>query len=190
MRESRIYSIGHGNKSIETFIEELLFFKIDYLIDVRSIPYSKSEFIQQFNQDVLSKSLSNKGIKYIFMGKELGGLPKDDLCYTSGRVDYSKLKENIFFKDGLKRLVVANDKQLKIAIMCSESNPAECHRTKLIGEELTKKNINLNHIIKNKEILSQKEVMSIVFPNGKNDLFGKIPLTSRRNIAKGIKVVV
>lgn len=190
MKESGIYSIGHGNKSIETFIDELLFFDIGYLIDVRSIPYSKSEFIRQFNQDALSKSLLNKSIKYIYMGKELGGLPKDDLCYTSGHVDYNKLKEKIFFKDGLKRLIVANDKKLKIAIMCSESNPAECHRAKLIGEELIKKGMNLKHIIKNKEVLSQKEVMSIVFPNGKNDLFGKIPLASRRGAAKGIKVIV
>lgn len=180
MKESGLYSIGHGNKNIKDFIDELLFFDISYLIDVRSRPYSKSEFIQQFNQDALSKSLSNINIKYLFMGNELGGLPKDDSCCTNGHVDYSKLKENTLFKGGLKRLINANNKHLKVALMCSESNPVECHRAKLIGEELTKKGIYLKHIVKNKEILSQRKVMEYVFPNGKNDLFGEIPLVSRR----------
>ena len=38
---STLYSIGHGNKTIEEFEEELRSFGILYLIDVRTKPYSK-----------------------------------------------------------------------------------------------------------------------------------------------------
>ena len=146
MKQENLYSIGHGNKNIEKFIEELKNFNIKYLIDIRSKPYSK--FNQQFNQDELKDSLSQENIKYTFLGKELGGLPEDPSCYTEGNVDYDKLKKKTIFKDGLKRLITADDKGIKVAIMCSESKPEECHRAKLIGEELTKFDINLNHITK------------------------------------------
>jgi len=177
MDKSTLYSIGHGNKSIETLIEELKHFNIDYLIDIRSKPYSK--YNPQFNQNELKSSLLNNGITYIYMGDVLGGLPDDTSCYTNGHVDYDKLKEKDFFKRGLQRLITANQKKIKVAIMCSESKPEECHRTKLIGEELIKIGINLNHITrtKNKQkeliIKDQKDVMLIVAPNGTVNLFGE-----------------
>jgi uncharacterized protein (DUF488 family) len=182
MKQKNLYSIGHGNKTIEKFIEELKVFNIEYLIDVRSKPYSK--FNQQFNQSELQKSLLKESIKYTFLGKELGGLPEDLSCYSSGHVDYDKLKENVTFKGGLDRLVAADSKGIKAAIMCSESKPEECHRAKLIGEELIKFDINLTHITKDKSketaTIDQKEVMLIVAPNGKFDLFGEVTLGSRK----------
>ncbi|MEZ4725316.1 MAG: DUF488 domain-containing protein [Candidatus Kapaibacterium sp.] len=177
MDKSTLYSIGHGNKSIETLIEELKHFDIDYLIDIRSKPYSK--YSPHFNQNELKFSLLRNGITYTFMGDVLGGLPDDTSCYTNGHVDYDKLKEKDFFKGGLQRLITANQRKIKVAIMCSESKPEECHRTKLIGEELIKIGINLNHIArtKNKQkeliIKDQKDVMLIVAPNGTVNLFGE-----------------
>jgi len=177
MEKSTLYTIGHGNKSIETLIEELKYFGIDYLIDIRSKPYSK--YSPQFNQNELKFSLLNKNIKYTFMGDVLGGLPDDTSCYTNGHVDYDKLKEKEFFKNGLQRLITANTKKIKVAIMCSESKPEECHRTKLIGEELIELGININHITRTKNnkkqliIKDQKDVMLIVAPNGTINLFGE-----------------
>lgn len=177
MEKSTLYSIGHGNKSIETLIEELKHFDINYLIDIRSKPYSK--YNPQFNQNEIKFSLLKSGITYTFMGDVLGGLPDDATCYTNGHVDYDKLKEKDFFKKGLQRLITANEKKVKVAIMCSESKPEECHRTKLIGEELIKLGINLNHITRTKNrqkeliIKDQKDVMLIVAPNGTVNLFGE-----------------
>lgn len=177
MEKPSIYSIGHGNKSIETLIDELRHFGIDYLIDIRSKPYSK--YSPHFNQNSLKFSLLEKKITYVFMGDILGGLPDDQTCYTNGYVDYVKLKEKDFFKTGLQRLITANDKKIKVVIMCSESKPEECHRTKLIGEELRKKGINLKHITRTKNklkqllIKSQSEVMLEVAPNGTINLFGE-----------------
>jgi uncharacterized protein (DUF488 family) len=177
MKTPSLYSIGHGNKSIETFIDELRHFGINYLIDIRSKPYSK--YNPQFNQNELKFALSDKQITYAFMGDILGGLPDDKTCYTDGHVDYDKLKEKDFFKQGLQRLINAYEKNIKLAIMCSESKPEECHRTKLIGEELTKFGIVLNHITRtksNKKVLivkTQGQVMLDVAPNGTINLFGE-----------------
>lgn len=185
MENSSLYSIGHGNKSIETFIDELKFFGINYLIDIRSKPYSK--YNPQFNQNELKFALLDKKITYTFLGDILGGLPEDRTCYTNGHVDYDKLKERDFFKQGLQRLITANDKQIKVAIMCSENKPEECHRTKLIGEELKKSGIVLNHITRSKStnkdliIKSQGQVMLEVAPNGTVNLFGEeLSFSSRK----------
>ncbi len=184
MKESTLYSIGHGNKSIESLIEELKYFNIEFLIDIRSKPYSK--YNPQFNQNELKFSLLNNNIKYTYMGDILGGLPNDDSCYTNGYVDYNKLKDKDFFKQGLQRLIKANEKKLRVAIMCSESKPEECHRTKLIGEELRKFDINLKHIVSTKNskniiIKNQNDVMLLVAPNGTVNLFGEtLSLSSRK----------
>lgn len=185
MKNSTLYSIGHGNKSIETLIEELKFFDIDFLIDIRSKPYSK--YNPQFNQNELKFSILAENINYTFMGDVLGGLPDDITCYTNGHVDYNKLKTKDFFKKGLNRLITANTKKLSVAIMCSESKPEECHRTKLIGEELLKFGISMNHITRTNNnqkhliIKSQNEVMQIVAPYGTVDLFGEeLSFGSRR----------
>lgn len=182
MKDTTIYSIGHGNKKIEDFINELKFFTIEYLLDVRSKPYSK--WNPQFNQALLELELKKNGITYVYVGDLLGGLPEDKSCYDfNGKVVYDIIKEKDFFKEGLKRLTTANEKKVKLAIMCSESKPEECHRSKLIGQELLKKDISLKHIVSDKRIKSQETVMNeLTKGKGTVDLFGnEIDFTSRKS---------
>lgn len=182
MTDTTIYSIGHGNKKIEDFIAELKSFDIKYLLDIRSKPYSK--WNPQFNQPALEMKLKNNGITYVFVGDTLGGLPEDRSCYDyNGKVVYDLIKEKDFFKEGLKRLTTANEKKIKLAIMCSESKPEECHRSKLIGQELLKKEISLKHIVSDKRIKSQQSVMNeLTKGKGTVDLFGnEIDFTSRKS---------
>lgn len=180
--ESTIYSIGHGNKEIETFIKELQSFDIEFLLDIRSNPYSK--WNPQFNQPILRDELEKNNIKYVFIGNKLGGLPNDRSCYDeTGKVVYDLIKDKDFFKEGLHRLIIANNKSIKIAIMCSESKPDECHRSKLIGKELLKKKISINHIISENKIKSQEVVISELTKGlGVTDLFkDKTTFTSRKS---------
>lgn len=180
--KSTVYSIGHGNKTIEDFIRELESFDIRYLIDIRSKPFSK--WNPQFNQTSLKMAIERNGIKYVFLGDKLGGLPDDRSCYDSnGKVVYDFMKDKDFFKEGLNRLITANKKAIKIAIMCSESKPEECHRSKLIGEELLKLDISINHIIAENKAKSQKAVISELTDGfGLVDLFGdKAEFTSRKS---------
>lgn len=182
MTDTTIYSIGHGNKKIEDFIAELKAFNIQFLLDIRSKPYSK--WNPQFNQVALELELKNNGITYVFVGDTLGGLPEDRSCYDyNGKVVYDLIKEKDFFKQGLERLTTANKKRIHLAIMCSESKPEECHRSKLIGQELLNKDISLKHIVSKERTKSQQTVMNeLTKGKGTVDLFGnEIDFTSRKS---------
>ena len=177
-----LYSIGHGNKKIENFIHELKSSNIIYLVDIRSKPYSK--WNPAFNQSSLQLELKRHKIIYVFLGDSLGGLPEDRSCYDyDGKVVYDLVKEKEFFKEGIKRLITANEKKINVAIMCSESKPEECHRSKLIGQELFKEDIELKHIISEKEIKSQTTVINeLTKGKGSVDIFGnEIDFTSRKS---------
>ena len=182
MEMQTIFSIGHGNKTIEEFVSELHSYDIQFLIDIRSMPYSK--FSQHFSQQALKVLVEKEHIKYVYMGKELGGLPThDSTCFTSdGKVDYDKLKEKDFFKEGLQRLLKANSQGIKVCIMCSESDPKMCHRSKLIGEELKNFGITLQHIISISKIKTQNQVISELTKGlGLVNLFGEENLTSKKS---------
>ena len=97
MNDTTIYSIGHGNKNIEDFIKELKTFEVQFLLDIRSKPFSK--WNPQFNQNELKFKLEENGIKYVFVGDTLGGLPEDRSCYDyNGKVVYDLVKEKDFFR--------------------------------------------------------------------------------------------
>ncbi len=161
MEKFPIYTIGYGNRSIETFIKILQKYGIEYLVDIRSQPYSR--FNQQFSKDILEKYLALHGIRYMFMGDTLGGRPKDEDCYDKERrVDYAKLSSKPFYKEGIGRLHVAWNKNLLVAIMCSEIKPHECHRGKLIGNTLIEEGITVAHIDENGNVQQQQEVNQLV----------------------------
>lgn len=144
MNTHPLYTIGHGNRKAADFLALLKVYGIEYLVDVRSVPFSR--FHPQFNRNTLESFLAQHGIRYVFMGDELGGRPKDVSCYLKGKVDYEILKTKEFFKRGIERLRTAYNKDLNLAIMCSERNPCECHRSKLIAPVLTAGNIIVKHI--------------------------------------------
>ncbi|WMI41426.1 DUF488 domain-containing protein [Parabacteroides distasonis] len=156
---SSLYSIGHGQKTQEEFISELRSFDIHFLVDVRSSPYSK--WVPHFNQGIIERWLKQEGVRYVYMGDYIGGRPQNENCYDEeGYFDYRMMAEEPTFKTGVNRLVDANNKKCRVAIMCSESDPSECHRSKLIGRELYfLHNISMNHIIAINKTISQEEIM-------------------------------
>ena len=159
MEKIEIYTIGHGNRKINDFIEILKKFEIKYLIDVRSQPYSK--FNPQFNQNELKHFLDKNGITYVFMGDTIGGRPSDRTCYDiEGKVDYEIVKTKDFFLNGIARLKKAYEKEIQIVMMCSESKPCECHRSKLIGRHLSNEFIYLKHIDEKNRIKTQADVIN------------------------------
>ena len=181
MEKKPLYTIGHGNRKLEDFLALLKDFGIEYLIDVRSQPYSK--FNPQFNQNDLKFFLERNGIKYVFMGDTIGGRAKDTSCYDSeGKVDYETVKTKEFFLNGIDRLKTAYNKDINVVIMCSESKPCECHRSKLIGKVLMTDNIVLKHIDEKGKLKDQSTVINELNKGlSEYDLFGNpINTTSRK----------
>jgi uncharacterized protein (DUF488 family) len=99
------------------------------------------------------------------MGDTLGGRPKDSSCYVDNKVDYARVREKSFFQKGISYLHTAWEKQLHIALMCSEAKPQECHRAKLIGNILTEQNIDVAHIDETGAIKTQLQINEILTDN-------------------------
>ena len=156
MSKVPIYTIGYGNRSIEDFVKLLQQYGIKFLVDIRSQPYS--QFHPEFSKEALEKSLKQYGMQYVFMGDSLGGRPKDSACYVDGKVDYAKVREQPFFQKGIHYLRTAWEKQLCIALMCSEAKPQECHRSKLVGNTLIEQGIDVAHIDETGAIKTQPQI--------------------------------
>lgn len=139
-----IYTIGHSDHTIERFISLLKQHGITAIADVRSAPYSR--YHPQFNKDALAAALEKKGIAYVFLGKELGARPDDPVCYESGRVDFSRVAARGEFKSGLER-VLTGSKKYRIALMCAEKEPLDCHRTILVCHHLKLQGVSIKHIL-------------------------------------------
>jgi len=132
-----IYTIGHSTRDLAEFVEILKAYKIELLVDVRSVP--RSRHTPQFNLDNLAAELPKSGIDYRHLEK-LGGLRHTTKASTNlgwhntsfrGYADYMQTPE---FTSGLDELLaLAKDKT--VVIMCAEAVPWRCHRS-LIGDAL------------------------------------------------------
>jgi uncharacterized protein (DUF488 family) len=143
MTQTTIFTIGHSNHSIEKFISLLKDSKVNMVVDVRSAPFSR--MFPQFNQEALRKSLFDHGIGYLFLGDQIGGRSNDPDDYLDGQVIYKSLASKESFKAGIKRLRKGSLKY-QIAIMCSEKEPLDCHRTLLVSEALVANGAGVSHI--------------------------------------------
>jgi uncharacterized protein (DUF488 family) len=142
--EWSIFTIGHSNHELDRFLELLKSNHVDVVVDIRSNPYSK--FAPQFNKEDFKKAILSIGIKYLFLGGELGGKPKDPVFYDAeGFVLYSRIAESPPFLEGIERLM-NGIKNYRVALMCSEENPAHCHRRLLVGKVLQEKGVQIQHI--------------------------------------------
>lgn len=73
MESLKIYSIGHGNKTLRELLAILHTYEITCVADIRSYPYSKRN--PQFNEQTLEKELAEAHISYVWF-KDLGGFRK------------------------------------------------------------------------------------------------------------------
>jgi len=141
---SVVYTIGHSTHSWDEFVALLESQKIDVIADTRSAPYSR--FAPQFDREVLQKRLAESGIRYVFLGSDLGGRPADSTYYDKkGRVLYGRMKSDRAFASGIKRLEHGIS-EFRVALMCGEENPAHCHRRLLVGRVLAEHGHQLFHI--------------------------------------------
>ena len=172
-----IYTIGYGARSIEEFIDVLQQYHIQYLVDIRTAPYSR--YKPEFSKAALENALQAANIRYLYLGQELGGQPDDPDCYVDGKVDYDKVKAKPGYQAGIERIRNAHRQQLPVVLMCSEGKPEQCHRSKLIGATLTEHKIPVVHIDETDQLKNQEEVI-FALTGGQLGLFGELTFTSRK----------
>jgi uncharacterized protein (DUF488 family) len=145
---TRVLTIGHSTRSIESFIEMLRAHGVKRVVDVRTIPRSRTN--PQFNRESLARSLAEAGIGYTHLA-ELGGLRharKDSLntgwrnTSFRGYADYMQTPE---FEAAIESLIEAAQRE-QVTIMCAEAVPWRCHRS-LIGDALKLRGIAVEDIM-------------------------------------------
>lgn len=153
---THLFTVGHSTRTIEDFCNLLKENSVQVLVDVRSWPSSKR--YPQFNRENLQKSLEDRGIKYVWLGKELGGYRKKGLgekspnkAWTSeGFRNYADHTLTQEFGEGIGRLLSIAEKHT-VAIMCAEKFYWNCHR-RIISDYLKALGHRVTHIIDKGEI--------------------------------------
>ena len=142
-----IYTIGHSSHSLDSFLALLEGVGCEWVVDVRSVPYSRR--FRQFNRELLADSLRGHGMGYVFMGKELGGrlLERMSLEEYFGRAE---------FREAMGRIMEAERKG-RVVLMCAERDPMWCHRALVLGWWLHERGVEVGHILASGEVMTHQE---------------------------------
>jgi hypothetical protein len=157
VKELSCYSIGHSNHSIETFVRMLRAQSVNCIVDVRSAPYSRRH--PQFNRESIKTDLQLADIRYLYLGDKLGARHSTPSVLTpEGRVDFSRVRLLPAFQAGIDRVIGGIQKGLRIALMCAERDPFDCHRFVLVSRELAGRMVRVEHILSLGQIVSQEHL--------------------------------
>jgi uncharacterized protein (DUF488 family) len=141
---SSFFTIGHSSHDFQSWLALLVRHGVEVVVDARSSPYSK--YVPQFDKELMQRSLEEAGIRYLFLGAELGGRPANPAYYDDkSRVLYSRLHEDAHFRAAISRLQFGIER-FRVALVCGEEDPAHCHRRLLIGRVLCEHGHTMLHI--------------------------------------------
>jgi uncharacterized protein (DUF488 family) len=145
-----IFTIGHSTRSIGEFLGLLHESSVALVIDVRSIPRSRTN--PQFNSDALPGDLARSQIGYSHIaelgglrGKSQGARSSNDYWRAQSFRNYADYALTAPFREGLERLRRCA-KERRCAIMCAETLWWRCHR-RIIADYLLAAGDNVYHIM-------------------------------------------
>jgi uncharacterized protein (DUF488 family) len=155
-----IFTIGHSTRTTTEFVGLLREIRAEVLVDVRSIPRSRTN--PQFNIDVLPEALAAAGIGYRHL-LALGGLrhrpksamPSPNMLWrNSSFQNFADYAATNAFRDGLTQLAAhACDK--RCVIMCAEAVWWRCHR-RIIADYLLAKGVPVAHVMGHGKVVPAK----------------------------------
>ena len=152
-----LFTIGHSQYTSNYFVDLLKSYDINYVLDVRSTPYSK--YAEQFNRENLNKFLEKQGIQYSFMGKYFGARPVEVELYNErGYLDFEKVSQTERFHVGMKNVILGLERGNKIALMCTEKDPFDCHRAIMVARAFDKHGVDVKHILSDGSIQTQRDL--------------------------------
>jgi uncharacterized protein (DUF488 family) len=152
---TEVLTIGHSTLPYDRFVELLRKADVTAVADVRTSPFSRH--FPHFNKNALKDELRTDGIVYSFLGMELGGRPTGRQYYCDGVADYERMARSPDFARGLQRILKGAQKY-RIALLCSEHDPLDCHRCLLVGRALAERGVGVKHILANGTIVDHREI--------------------------------
>ena len=179
---AELFTVGHSNHPFDAFAELLKQHRIDVLVDTRSSPYS--QYVTHFNREAIQAELPTRGIKYLYLGEELGGRPDGAEFYDeAGHVRYYRVAESAKFLGGIER-VEAGIRKFRVALMCSEEDPTVCHRFLLVSRVLAKRGVAVLHIRGDGSVQADADLRdAALFQGSLFDLPGEQPWKSLRSVS-------
>jgi uncharacterized protein (DUF488 family) len=147
-----LFTVGHSNHPIERFLALVRRHGVEVVADVRSRPYSR--FVPHFGKERLARRLDDEGFVYLFLGHELGGKPMQD-DPPQARLDYRARIEELSFQQGIRTLLDALAER-RVALVCRERDPLDCHRLHLICRYLRPMGLDIRHILPDGEVEAQQ----------------------------------
>jgi uncharacterized protein (DUF488 family) len=169
--ELSFFTIGHSNRSRADFVELLREAQVERVVDVRKFPRSRSN--PQFNQEGLPEFLAAHGISYEHLvalggrrGKDKTLLPDVNGFWTNESFhNYADYALSAEFREGLEHLL-AEGRQQRCAIMCSEAVWWRCHR-RIITDYLLASGETVYHLMgQNRQVLASLTPGAAVRPDG------------------------
>lgn len=163
-----LYTVGHSQHNVEYFIDMLRKCNINYVLDVRSTPYS--QFAENYNREKIKVSLRGANIEYSFMGNFFGARPEDRALYSKeGYLDFEKARNSTKFQSGVNNVIKGIQAGNNITLMCTEKDPMECHRAIMVARTFFERGIEVQHILadgslQSHDVLNQK-LIDLYFPD-------------------------
>ena len=175
MEDKSLLTLGHSNHDLDRFVELARSAGVEVVADVRTVPHS--QYTPHFNREPLRRSLTQAGLGYVFLGVELGGRPTGHHFYDeTGHVHYDRVAKSELFLAGLARLRNGAAEN-RVALMCSEGHPAECHRHLLISRVLLEEGFSISHVLPDETTIDAEELLASQRPEP--TLFGQEEMTWR-----------
>ena len=144
-----LYTVGHSRRSSEELLQLLKYVGIRQVIDIRAYPHSARH--PWFNDAALRSLLEAAGIRYRWLGRELGGRREQQpnsphvALAQGGLRAFADHMETRDFARGVYSLVEAAA-GAPTAMMCAEVSPAQCHRA-LVADFLVASDVQVVHVI-------------------------------------------
>ena len=162
-----LFSIGHSNLALDDFLGLLQQHAIQAVADVRTVP--RSRYVPHFNAGRLRDALARCDVSYLPFGRELGGRPEGTGFYDAqGHVRYDRLAASPAFQEGIGR-VLARAQTQRVALLCSEEDPARCHRHLLIGRVLGNRGVAVSHIRRDGRIETESDLAARDISDSRQD---------------------
>jgi len=177
-----VWTVGHSNHDVETFLALVQRHRVAQLVDVRSHPYSR--FASHFNREELQASMEACGIRYEFLGSALGGRPRrDDQLDADGHALYDRMATEPAFSEAVDG-ILRGASEHRIALLCSCGAPHECHRRLLVGKVLCDRGAELRHILPDGDVMTERAV-ELRDDHAQDMLFGhdELPWRSIRSVS-------
>lgn len=145
------FTIGHSTRPIEAFVELLRAGEVTMVVDIRTVPCSRTN--PQYNLDALPASLADWQIGHTRI-EALGGLrgkSRDVPPQVNGWWDnrsfhnYADHALSPDFRRGLEQLI-ALGRERRTAMMCSEAVWWRCHR-RIVADYLLARGETVFHLM-------------------------------------------